>query len=58
VSNYARKLEDAGLLSREDGYAITRPETVITILVRYADSFGPAAVALADDAASLIRYDP
>ncbi|SFR40790.1 Predicted transcriptional regulator, containsd two HTH domains [Halogeometricum rufum] len=58
VSNYARKLEDAGLLSREDGYAVTRPETVITLLVRYADSFGPAAVALADDAASLIRYDP
>ncbi|SFR38189.1 winged helix-turn-helix transcriptional regulator [Halogeometricum limi] len=58
VSNYARELDDAGLLSREDGYAITRPETVITLLVRYADSFGPDAVALADDAASLIRYDP
>ncbi|ELZ27254.1 hypothetical protein C474_17949 [Halogeometricum pallidum JCM 14848] len=58
VSNYARKLDEAGLLSREDGYAIVRPETVITLLVRYADSFGPATVSLADDAASLIRYDP
>lgn len=58
VSNYARKLDDAGLLSREDGYAIVRPETVITLLIRYADSFDPAAVSLADDAAGLIRYDP
>lgn len=58
VSNYARKLDEAGLLSREDGYAIVRPETVITLLIRYADSFDPAAVSLADDAASLIRYDP
>lgn len=58
VSNYARKLDEAGLLSRESGYAIVRPETVITLLVRYADSFGPETVSLADDAASLIRYDP
>lgn len=58
VSNYARKLDEAGLLSREDGYAIVRPETVITLLVRYADSFGPATVSLADDAASLISYNP
>ena len=58
VSNYARKLDEAGLLSREDGYAVVRPETVITLLIRYADSFGPEAVTLANDAASLIRYDP
>jgi predicted transcriptional regulator len=58
VSNYARKLDEAGLLSREDGYTIVQPETVITLLVRYADSFGPMAVSLADDAANLIRYDP
>ncbi|QIB73415.1 ArsR family transcriptional regulator [Halogeometricum borinquense] len=58
VSNYARKLDEVGLLSRDDGYAIAQPETVITLLVRYADSFGPDAAALADDAANLIQYDP
>lgn len=58
VSNYAAKLDEAGLLSRDDGYAVARPETVIALLVRYADSFGPDAVELADDAADFIRYDP
>ncbi|MDS0298114.1 MarR family transcriptional regulator [Halogeometricum sp. S1BR25-6] len=58
VSNYARKLDEAGLLSRENGYTVVRPETLITLLVRYADSFDPAAVSLADDAASFISYNP
>jgi predicted transcriptional regulator len=58
VSNYAGELEAAGLLSREDGYAVVKPETVITLLVRYADSFGADAGAFASEAASLIRFDP
>lgn len=58
VSKYAKELEGAGLLSREDGYAVTQPETVLTLVVRYANSFDADAVALADDAASLVRYDP
>jgi predicted transcriptional regulator len=58
VSKYAKELEEAGLLSRADGYAVERPEALLTLLVRYADSFGPAAVAIADEADALIRYDP
>jgi len=58
VSKYAGELEEAGLLSREDGYAVEEPETVLTLLVRYADSFGPDAVALAAEADGLIRFDP
>jgi len=58
VSKYAGELDDAGLLSREDGYAVERPETVLTLLVRYADSFDTDAVAFAADAADLIRFDP
>ena len=58
VSKYAKELEEAGLLSREGGYAVERPETVLTLVVRFADSFDADAVALADDAASLVRYDP
>jgi predicted transcriptional regulator len=57
VSTYARELDEAGLLSREDGYAVEHPETVITLLIRYADSFGADAVAFANDAARFIRYD-
>jgi predicted transcriptional regulator len=58
VSKYAAKLESAGLLSRTDGYRVERPETLLTLVVRYADSFGPDAVELADDADELVRYDP
>jgi predicted transcriptional regulator len=58
VSKYAAELEEAGILDRQDGYVIEDPETVLTLLVRYADSFGPDAVALADDADALVRYDP
>lgn len=58
VSKHAKELESADLLSRENGYSVERPETVLALLVRYADSFGDGAIALAADADSLIRYDP
>jgi predicted transcriptional regulator len=58
VSKYAAELESAGLLSRADGYAIQRPETLLTLVVRYADSFGPEAVAFAGEADDLVAYDP
>ena len=58
VSGYAVELDDAGILSRGGGYTVERPETVLTLVVRYADSFGPDAVALADDADKLLQYDP
>ena len=57
VSNYASQLESAGLLDRSDGYAVREPSTVITLVVRYADSFGPDAVAFAGEAADLLSYD-
>ena len=57
VSKYAGELEEAGLLDREDGYAVERPETVLLLLVRHADSFGGRASALASVADELIRYD-
>lgn len=57
VSNYASDLEAAGLLSRTDGYTLECPETLLALLVRHADSFGDRAVALADRADELIRYD-
>jgi len=58
VSTYASQLDDAGLLDRTDGYVVSRPETVITLLVRYADSFDAETRAFAADADSLVRYDP
>jgi len=57
VSKYAGELETAGLLSREDGYAVERPETVLVLLVRYADSFDGRAAELAATADELISYD-
>ena len=58
VSKHAADLEAAGILSREDGYAIREPESVLTLVVRYADSFGEDAVALAAAADDLVTYDP
>jgi predicted transcriptional regulator len=58
VSKYAGELADAGLLAREDGYVVRRPETVITLLLRFADSFGSAAAAFAADADTYIRFEP
>ncbi len=57
VSNYASALEDAGLLDRSAGYRIEQPETVLMLLVRYADSFGPDAVGFAAHADELIQYE-
>ena len=58
VSKYAAELEAVGLVSRTDGYGVQRPETLLTLVVRYADSFGAEAVAVADEADGLVRYDP
>lgn len=58
VSTAAADLEAAGLLDRTDGYTLTEPERLLTLVVRYADSFDADAVAFADDAASLVAYDP
>lgn len=58
VSNYAKDLDAAGLLSREGGYSVESPETVITLLLRYADSFGEDAAQFASEADSFIRFDP
>ena len=57
VSKYAAELESAGLLSREDGYTIERPESLLMLLVRYADSFGPDAVEFAGEAAEYVSYE-
>jgi predicted transcriptional regulator len=58
VSNYAAELEERGLLAREGGYSLERPETLLVLLTRYADSFGPAARDLAASADDLVSYDP
>jgi predicted transcriptional regulator len=58
VSTSAKQLDDAGLLSREDGYAVETPETLLVLLVRYADSFGEDAVQLAAHADEFLAYDP
>ena len=58
ISAAAAALDDAGLLDRTDGYALTEPERLLTLVVRYADSFDADAVSFADDAAAFVAYDP
>jgi predicted transcriptional regulator len=56
ISKYAAELADAGLLERADGYALRRPETMLVLLLRYADSFGEQTVTFAAEAAELIEF--
>jgi predicted transcriptional regulator len=58
VSKYASELESAGVLSRTDGYALRRPETLLILLVRYADSFDEDTAAFAANADDLVQFDP
>ncbi|WP_224269946.1 winged helix-turn-helix transcriptional regulator [Haloprofundus salinisoli] len=57
VSSYRKQLEDAGLLATEGGLAVERPETLIMLLVRYADSFGTETIAFASEADDLVVYN-
>jgi predicted transcriptional regulator len=58
ISKYAAELDEAGLLSRADGYELRRPETLLLLLVRHADSFGRDAARLASVADDIVTYDP
>lgn len=58
VSKYLGQLESAGLLSRETGHELENAETLLLLLVRYADSFGQDAARLADSAPELLEYAP
>lgn len=57
VSKYAGELETHGLLTREDGYSLVRPESILILLVSHADSFGRDAISLANEADELVVYD-
>lgn len=58
VSDWAGRLESAGLLSRTDGYELTRPETLLVLVIRYGETMGEDAAALARDGAALVSFDP
>jgi predicted transcriptional regulator len=56
ISKHAAELAEAGLLERENGYALTQPELLLVLLLRYADSFDERTVAFAARAADLIEF--
>lgn len=58
ISDWAGRLAEAGLLTRSNGYHVTRPETLMVLVIRYADSLGPDAVAFADSADEQLSFDP
>ena len=58
VSKHAAEMESAGLLSRENGYSVEQAETLLMLLVQYADSFDEETVQLAAGADDLVAYDP
>lgn len=58
ISTYASEMAEAGLLDREDGYRVEEPETVISLLLRYASSFDEQTHSFARSASTLFRYEP
>lgn len=54
ISKYTGELREAGLLVESSEYRLVNPETILVLLVRYADSFDADAVSLARNAAELI----
>jgi DNA-binding MarR family transcriptional regulator len=58
VSKHAADMAEAGLLSRDSGYTLERPETLLLLLVQYAESFGEEAAEMAASADELVAYDP
>jgi len=57
VSKHAAQLEEAGLLTRDDGYALRQPETLLMLVVRYAESFDENAIEFATEADEHVAYD-
>lgn len=57
VSKHASCMEESGLLARENGYELQHPETVMMLVVRYANSFGEDAVAFSAEADEYVEYD-
>ncbi|MFP4529869.1 MAG: winged helix-turn-helix transcriptional regulator [Halodesulfurarchaeum sp.] len=58
ISTYTTEMGDSGLLDRENGYRVTDPETVLSLLLRYASSFDAETETFAHNAATLFSYDP
>ena len=58
ISAAATEMSDAGLLDTTDGYQITEPEVVISLLLRYGRTFDDVTRQFSRDAAALFSYDP
>ncbi len=58
ISKFGSTMEETGLLDRTDGYRVERPETVLSLLLRYGSSFDENTRSFAENAAALFRYDP
>ena len=58
ISQTAARLDEAGLLSRESGYTPRRPAVMISLLLRYAESFDEETVRFADTASTVLSWDP
>ncbi|MFB6085394.1 MAG: winged helix-turn-helix transcriptional regulator [Halodesulfurarchaeum sp.] len=58
ISTYAAEMAEEGLLERQNGYRVNNPETVISLLLRYATSFDRETRSFATRAETLFSYDP
>lgn len=57
ISKHAGELAQAGILDRDGHYLLSDPETLLVLLIRYADSFDSATVDFANTAAEHVTVD-
>lgn len=58
VSRTISDLEAVDLVRREGDYVVQSPETIITLVLRYSESFGSDAQRFANQVPEMIRYEP
>ena len=58
ISSAASEMEAAGLLEKDGGFEVRKPEAVISLLLRHGRSFDEETRQFASVAAALFTYDP
>lgn len=58
ISKFGSAMDEKGLLDRSNGYRVERPETILSLLLRYGSSFDEDTQHFAENATALFRYDP
>lgn len=58
VSSYATQMTERGIFAEGDGYELSEPERLITLLIRFGPTLGRDATSFGREATEYIQYSP